>query len=265
MVMEIAASLRKSEDRIRVGSKYDGGYVISKTDLQDSDCLLSFGVSDDWSFEKEFSELNPKVHIHAYDYSVSIFVFIRMSLGAIPRILLRKIDMYEFVRRVSLPFRYFWFFKGDIVHFREKVTSPAYQKLDVSIDAIFSRIESNLIFLKMDIEGSEYRVLEEIVSYSERVIGMVIEFHDIDFLEDKFLECLTNLSTRYDIIHVHGNNYGPFSTIKKFPNVVEITFSRRGSHENETDVLFSPTSGLDAPNNPKAEDYIFEIYSSFLK
>ena len=43
-------------DLIRLGSKNDGGYCISKLALQDTSILYSFGLGDDWSFEKQFRE-----------------------------------------------------------------------------------------------------------------------------------------------------------------------------------------------------------------
>ena len=41
-------------DLIRLGSKNDGGYLIEKNSLYKTEYLLSFGVSTDWNFEKEF-------------------------------------------------------------------------------------------------------------------------------------------------------------------------------------------------------------------
>ena len=49
-------------DLQRVGSKNDGGYVIPKKSLQDTNILISFGLSDNWSFEEDFYKIsNSKV------------------------------------------------------------------------------------------------------------------------------------------------------------------------------------------------------------
>ena len=45
-------------DLLRVGNKHDGGYVISKKSVMDSDCLLSFGLNNDYSFEEDFKKYN---------------------------------------------------------------------------------------------------------------------------------------------------------------------------------------------------------------
>ena len=39
---------------IRVGKDNDGGYCVTKKSVINSDLLLSFGLYDDWSFEKDF-------------------------------------------------------------------------------------------------------------------------------------------------------------------------------------------------------------------
>ena len=55
---------------IRVGKNGDGGYLIEKKSLEDSKSLISFGISTDWSFEKDFYDLNP-ISIHAYDHTIT--------------------------------------------------------------------------------------------------------------------------------------------------------------------------------------------------
>ena len=61
------------DNLVRIGRPNDGGYVIPKTVFKLCDGLLSFGINKDWSFEKDFSNRNPKANIHCYDYSVNFF------------------------------------------------------------------------------------------------------------------------------------------------------------------------------------------------
>ena len=37
---------------IRLGKKNDGGYVVSKKSLESGNCLLTFGMCNEWSFEE---------------------------------------------------------------------------------------------------------------------------------------------------------------------------------------------------------------------
>ena len=117
-------------------------------------------------------------------------------------------------------------------------------------------LQSN-IFLKMDIEGSEYRVIDHILTYADRIIGMVVEFHDINILEEKFFEAVRKISAEYNIIHIHGNNYGGLGP-SGMPNVLEMTF------ESKSLCVTSPAASryqypipeLDNPNNQSMADLI---------
>ena len=57
---------------IRIGSLNDGGYIITKEILEQSNFLLSFGINDDWNFEKDFQLKSVSdISIHAYDHTTS--------------------------------------------------------------------------------------------------------------------------------------------------------------------------------------------------
>jgi hypothetical protein len=45
---------------------------------------------------------------------------------------------------------------------------------------VLNETNSKNIFLKIDIEGSEYLFLQDIIANEERITGMVIELHDVD-------------------------------------------------------------------------------------
>ena len=50
-------SFVSNNELIRLGSRYDGGYVILKKQIKETNCLVSFGVSDNWDFEEDFYKL----------------------------------------------------------------------------------------------------------------------------------------------------------------------------------------------------------------
>ena len=56
---------------IRLGQNNDGGYSIPKKSLENSVTIYSFGLSDDWSFEKDFKKLS-KGKVICYDHSVNL-------------------------------------------------------------------------------------------------------------------------------------------------------------------------------------------------
>ena len=57
-----------------------------------------------------------------------------------------------------------------------------------------------------------------------------------------------------DLVHIHVNNYGEV-TKDDFPNVIEMTFSKRiYNYLRKKDEFKFPNNLLDSPNNPKFED-----------
>ena len=61
-------------DLVRVGKNNDGGYLISKKNLEKSEYLLSFGISDDFSFEEDFKKYK-NTKIISFDPTVSDVFF----------------------------------------------------------------------------------------------------------------------------------------------------------------------------------------------
>jgi len=55
---------------VRVGRDNDGGYLICKNSLENSSCLISFGINDDYSFEECFKDINNN-KIFAFDPTVT--------------------------------------------------------------------------------------------------------------------------------------------------------------------------------------------------
>ena len=62
----------------RIGKENDGGYLINPNAILKSDYLLSIGIFDDWSFEKNFITYNRSAKVICYDDLISFsFIFIR--------------------------------------------------------------------------------------------------------------------------------------------------------------------------------------------
>ena len=58
------------------------------------------------------------------------------------------------------------------------------------------------LLLKIDIEGSEYRLLDEIISNQNFLSGLIIEFHDVDLNLNKINEFIENFSLSLSHIHL---------------------------------------------------------------
>ena len=59
----------KRFDLIRVGNDNDGGYLVGKKTILRTKFLVSLGIGDDCSFEKNFLKFNNTANIYCYDRS----------------------------------------------------------------------------------------------------------------------------------------------------------------------------------------------------
>jgi hypothetical protein len=215
------------------------------------------GVSSDWSFEEELLKLNPGLTVHAYDHTVGEKVFLSSLKYSLLRFLLRRVTWAELSRRRRTYSSYKQFFQSNskVRHFQERVFNRTDNPIDATVDRMFSRLEGkqNLI-VKMDIEGTEYRVIDDILSHAGQICLMAIEFHDTEPLRKIFLENISRISQHFDLVHLHGNNWGGVAR-DGLPEVLEATFLHRRFSQSTARRNKLPVAGLDFPNNPRKADY----------
>ena len=51
---------------------------------------------------------------------------------------------------------------------------------DINLKKIFQKIHNNKNLLKIDIEGSEYEIIDDIISHSSKIKMLIVEFHWIN-------------------------------------------------------------------------------------
>ena len=109
-------------------------------------------------------------------------------------------------------------------------------------------------FIKIDIEGSEYRIFEQILLYQNSFTGIGIELHDVDIHMEKIKDLIKNLDMK--LVHIHGQN--PAHIAKNdIPTQIELTFARNPEIIGSNVEL---PHKLDQPANPtfKETELIFE-------
>ena len=214
---------------IRLGSLKDGGFLVSEKDIEESEMLISFGLGINWEFEKHYSKkTNNKVHI--YDHTISSFDFIS-SIIIDFIILIKKFYILNFYKRffksIRLYFDYKNFFKQNS-HFKESVGLHN----SVPLTEIVNRAKKNnnqKFFLKINIEGSEYRLLDDLVKNQDLFTGLVIEFHDADLFIDKIVEFSSLFNLK--ILHLHGSK--PYAKNSFIPQQIEITYGKNAKETKE--------------------------------
>jgi hypothetical protein len=241
---------KKTDSLKRIGKNNDGGYIIDEKNIRNSDVLIGLGMSDDWSFEEDFNSIN-SVPTYIYDNSVDFNFFLKKCQKYVVRINKPRI----FLHWLMVAFKYKKFFRFNKFHYKKLVgfnLPPDFVSLG-NILVELKRDRFSHIYLKIDIEGWEYRVLNDLILYSEIIEGLAIEFHDVDLHLDKIENFINKFSL--NLIHTHCNNYSQINE-NKTPLAIECTFSREIS-SNELAKKF-PNS-LDMPNNPNVKEYFLSF------
>lgn len=217
-------------DLIRLGSVNDGGYVVNKSALQISNILYTYGVGDNYDFEKNYVDSFQNKSVKMFDPTIgnietnnpNITFFLDGLYGNCP----------------------------DNTSFQEHILNYG--------------DENKNIFLKIDTEGAEYNFFNFIqIEKMKNVVGMVVEFHELqnENLRKQFKQILIKLQDLYDITHIHGNNYTPlleFNGDYRFPSTPEISFLRKDLNiSKDFEKRQYPLIDLDYPNSPAKPDYSF--------
>ena len=239
------------DDLIRLGASNDGGYVVRISSILESNFLLGLGLSDNWKFEEDFKKINNKIKIHCYDPFISPKIYSKLIIKGLIRILMGSRDFGHLFLKISALKNYYKFFPRSAVHFREKIVGRIDNLNDVTIGTAIKRTKSSAIFLKIDIEGSEYEIVEEILNLKSKINSLVIEFHDISTRRIEFEKCIRSIQEHFALVHLHANNYG-FIATDGLPDVLEITFSKLEMNFSKRTSL--PLVDLDAPNAPSLPD-----------
>lgn len=250
---------RATKDLVRVGARYDGGYVIPERLIAVTRGLLSFGLNDEWEFERQFAEKS-NAKVVCFDPSVDRMFWVRKFAAGLGKGVL-QLDAGR-MRRGLRFIDYARFFDGlKHVHVPRPIGNgvgavPLAQALELAKLA-------EPIFLKMDIEGWEYRILDEVVRERRRFSGMAIEFHDVDLHEDRISAFIKAVDDSQILVHFHANSHtavGPGGSAL----VVEMSFMSRTlltTGENPAYIPL-PLQGLDAPNLPHNQEAVVKFRES---
>jgi len=182
---------------IRLGDDCDGGYVVVDN-IKKKDVCLSIGIGDNISFDKAISPFVSRIHM--YDHTVDT-----------PR---------------DLPSNAIFNKIGLSREIRHNMTT-----LDECINRISDEEE---VILKIDIEGSEWEVLQSVsLDNLSRCKQIIVELHNFHFVRndelfDSMLLALDKLNCLHTSVNIHANNWSAFEIIVgvPVPNVLEVTYIR---------------------------------------
>lgn len=210
------------ESKVRLGRTGDGGYVSLDTGTRVR-YALSFGIEGDDSWDIDCA--NRGIRVYQYDNSID-----------------------------QSPHQH------ALTEFYKKNIGPKKTEHEESIASVLeahSLTEDSSVILKVDIEGSEWKVFDATpVEALKKFDQIVCEFHYFGaIIDDEWYErarrVLEKLNTVFAVVHVHANNHGNFifPAGVPIPHVLEVTFANRGQYRLEESTETFPTE-LDSPNKP---------------
>lgn len=263
-------------DLVRIGRTKDGGYVLSKSQLQKTDILLSFGIRTDWSFEESIvNTCNAKVY--GYDYWTNplktlIFGFGHLSYSLLlfikGKIEYSKHHLQNGIKILKNPFSFYQCFnpkKGRFFVKKYLCGKSRDEKKFIDVEHVFKKISYPIsdhgIFVKMDIEGSEYEALPFFVPYFDLINGFVVEFHGLSSKSNEFQILINQMKNHFHIAHIHANNADGYIENTKLPQILEILFINKKSFTDEIKLSNRsyPIPDLDYPNENWKDDLLIEF------
>lgn len=186
---------------VRLGAPHDGGYVLPAEAVDQAAGLLGLGLGLEWSFEAAF-RARSSAPIVVCDHTINRRFWIEQAWA---QARLGRTDIWR--RRRD----YRRFFGADpatthlAVRAGDGIRRPP-EEWDRSLAELLAMTQGPQL-LRIDIEGDEYRVLEDLVAHEDRLVAVVIEWHDLDLHRDRVTDLLGRLR-RLTPCWVHGNNYG---------------------------------------------------------
>ena len=211
------------KDLVRLGKDHDGGYLVNSCDIEKTQHLISFGMGEDWSFEEDFC-VRQNCNLSVYDGSVDPEKF-------------RNFRAYQN------------FFTDNKRHLRQNIG------LGQNSASIQNTITEPSSFLKCDIEGNEYDILDSLIGLRQNFSGMIIEFHMVN--DNKNYNKMINFIAKIGmpLIHLHVNNYFYYKTNNTaVPDILELTFTSSDNFVYDTSL--SLPHKLDQENNPHHRDFV---------
>ena len=241
-------TFKSANDLIRIGKKNDGGYLISRSDINMSDVLISLGIGEDWSFEEDFADIK-NIEVFSYDASINQKNFFKRFIKSLllSVLLLRNPKITIQCLRLFLNYKKFWG-QPQNHHISKFVGINTDASNYCTLSTILDNSKHKNIFLKIDIEGSEYRLLHTLILNQDRISGLVLEFHDCDLHINSIITFIKNFSLQ--LVHIHANNSALIRLDDGLPLVLELTFSKYCKVLNETCLPHK----FDMPNDKNGEE-----------
>jgi hypothetical protein len=216
---KIEEHLIKSDGIFRFGSIEDGGYYLNPKSITDSNFLFSGGISSNVEFEFDVFRFNKNIKIFMVDPTISP---LKLLIKGFMRFLFFKKDKLKYIIN---NFMFIYMLRTERVWHIKKWLSAKNKIFSIISDKIDLKYDDKII-LKLDIEGSEYELLDEIIENINLFNCMVFEFHDLHKKNELLIDFINNCKDRFNVVYLGINPSGGFDEFNN-PKVIEISFERK--------------------------------------
>ena len=251
----------KVKKLVRLGRNFDGGYLVCNDSLKSCENLITLGVGDDISFEIDFEKLKNSTTVKMYDYSVNNYLFIKIILKYFRRLITFR-TKFENLKNSINNYKIFLKFlkKQNVILEKLRIVKKTKFHNDITLNSILNKIYNKKNLLKIDIEGSEYEIIDDIIKHNLKIKMLIIEFHWINKNNKLFIKSLKKLKKQFDIVHIHVNNYRPKKNTDDIFDVIEITMVHRNTNKYRKDLrLKFPIKNLDYECFPQHKKIFFSF------
>ena len=253
----------KVKKLIRFGRNFDGGYLVCSDAIKNIDNLITLGVGDDISFERDLEKKLSLKKVHMYDFTVNHYLFLKIILKYFRRLITFRTKIENLIYSINNYINFIKFNnKKNVSLFKRRVVDKVKERVDINLKNIFEKIKSSKNLLKLDIEGGEYSIIKQIDQNSKNINILIIEFHFIKRKKNLFTSSIKQLLNNFDIVHIHANNYFTLTNKENFFEVLEVTFVNKKINKYKKDFRYNfPIEDLDFecfPDRKKIE-FSFQI------
>ena len=251
----------KTQELVRLGKNMVGGYVVDLSMIEKTNILIACGFGPEWSFESDFIKMKNNCNVFIYDHNLSSAPYFKEIWKYLRRFLMLKVSFTALKLRLDAYKKYKNFFRLDSVRlYKEKIAYPSKNSNEADLKKVLSRVKDNSkVFLKIDIQGNEYEIIDQIVENFQQINMLVVQFYWINKNEDQFINSIKKLKNKYEIIHIHANNHhGKLEN--GLPIMLEITLLNKKFIPMSVEYLNDfPIKGLDYPSHSNREDISFSF------
>jgi FkbM family methyltransferase len=203
-----------------LGTEY-GGWLVDLNLIPERSTIISAGIGEDISFDLELID-KKRCNIIGIDPTVKSHRFIEGQKTLTNFLLLKKALDSESGKQITM------YKNSNPTHVSESILSnhssvkkeESYLAETVSLQEIF-KIYDDISLIKMDIEGSEYNVLNNLKNIPDSVRQLCIEFHH--FCTSYSIEDTNNIISNLKALGF--NHYHKNSPHSPYP-MAELTFVR---------------------------------------